>query len=102
MEKTVTCKFCKKEDAEWPENYVKGCSMIETDTGTIHTRERCNNIQHPKLTPKKIEWYRYTCYKCGLVGRLNPRFFHKPGKKVECKNCTREKFIKLQEYGIEL
>jgi len=73
----MVCKFCKKQDAEWPENYVKGCSMIETDTGTIHTRERCDMIQHPQLHKPKKKWYIISCIQCGCESRLNPKFFNR-------------------------
>ena len=94
----MTCKYCNKEDAQWPTNYTPGCKMIEMDTGTIHTRERCDEIKTGKSKP--TGWIKEKCVQCGVITNYNRKHF----KKIiqPCRECREKKFNNLDNYGISL
>ena len=99
----MTCKYCGKEDAVWGENWKPGDKMIETETGTIHTIQRCKELQNPQHHKVKKEWYRVKCIECECETRRNPKHFKKPDPGTfTCEECESKKFINLGEYGIGL
>ena len=74
------------DNIAWPENYVKGCKPIETETGTTHDMARCKSIQNVHVRPSK--WYRVNCIKCGNPARRNPKYNRKPDPlRYVCSEC---------------
>jgi len=51
------------DNVAWPENYVKGCSMIETETGTTHDYNRCQQIQGKNIV-KSTKFVKFSCEVC--------------------------------------
>ncbi len=83
----MKCKYCDMDNIEWPENYVKGCRPIETETGTTHDMKRCKEIQNTNIV-KSDKWYRVNCIECGNLNRRNPKYNRKPDPlRYICNRC---------------
>ena len=109
----MKCKYCGMDNLHWPENYTKGCRPLEEDTNVEHTWDRCNELRSPNKEvkkpkgikppyPNKTGWIKIKCDICQNQMMLSKKWYKDPITSITCRDCTHEKFNKLDNFDITL
>lgn len=95
----MKCKYCNFDGVSWPENYTPGCRLIEVETGTEHTRERCDDLKNGNVR-KTDGWIKRLCKCRSMIFYSRKHYTEKTVEDCwECKNgnITKEEYGRVRE-----